>query len=91
MTRKETIMITLIGGMLVLLIFCFYMMMRDMGLFDGTYQNTALAKVSSVLSGGFLMVRLWNLWDMFVGLITRLAIIGLIVFILAGVGVILGF
>ena len=65
--------------------------MRNMGLFNRTYQNTMQAKVSSVLSGGSLMVRLWNLWDMFVGLLARLAIIGLNVFILAGVGVILGF
>ena len=60
-------------------------------MFNGTCQNTALVKVSSVLSGGFLMVRLWNLWDMFVRLLARLAIIGLNVFILARVGVILGF
>ena len=58
-------------------------------MFNGTYQNTALVKVSSVLSGGVLMVRLWNLWDMFVGLFARLVVTGLSVFILAGVDVIL--
>lgn len=85
--------ITMICATILIILFGIwvYFSMDDLGFFDGSYRYSTLGRASSYIGAGFTAIRLWVLWDRLVWLVRKVFIWGLILFILTGLGVILGF
>lgn len=89
---KKTIIITVCAVILIVLFgICTYYAMADLGLFDGSYELSTTAKVSSYIGAGFTAVKLWDVWNKLMWLVGKVLFWGIILFIVAGIGVILGF
>lgn len=89
---KKEIIIIIVGTILVIIVgICTYFAMDDLGLFNGSYQHSTLAQASAYMGACFTAVKLWTLWDKFMGLVRVALTLLFIVFIIAGIGVVLGF
>lgn len=91
MKTKDYIIIA--GGVVVILIvaICIYLSFDDLGIWNHSFRQTTLGKVSYYIGGTLTAFKLWEMLQKLFALVVMVFVLLFIVFIICGIGVALGF
>lgn len=91
MKTKDYILI--VGGVIVILIIavCVYFSFDDLGVWNHSFRQTTLGKVSYYISGTLTAFKLWELLQKLFAFVVTVFVLLFVVFIICGFGVALGF
>lgn len=91
MNRKDYFII--IGGVVTIIIIavCIYLSFDDMGIWNGSFQQTTFGKVSYYMGGGLMAMKLWSLWEKLMAFFWMVVTWLFVAFVICGIGVALGF